>query len=64
MVVMEHLRTEDGWTALSAVQRVDRGQQLQAAVQEILSKAHALHLLRANQRSHPVPYPRDINANK
>ena len=54
MVVMEHLRTEDGWTALSAVQRVDRGQQLQAAVQEILSKAHALHLLRANQRSHPV----------
>ncbi|PNH03234.1 hypothetical protein TSOC_010728, partial [Tetrabaena socialis] len=44
MVVMEHLRMEDGWTALSEVPRKDRGQQLQAAVRGALSKAHAVQL--------------------
>ena len=52
MVVMEHLRTEDGWTALSAVQREDRGQQLQAAVQETLSKAHAAKLRCGSPAAH------------
>ena len=44
MVVMEHLREEDGWKALSEVPRKGMTQELQEAVREALRKAHAAKL--------------------
>ncbi|PNH06144.1 hypothetical protein TSOC_007519 [Tetrabaena socialis] len=44
MVIMEHLRTEEGWMVLSEGLREAWGQQLPAAVKEALRSAHAVQL--------------------